>query len=115
MPPTRTTDCWSLAIAARTATRKRIGCCWRRYFRGRPPSRRRRESRRPSVLGGRRRHCSVFIAPAGALVALVPALKPKSAYADGFYDFTPLSSPDAGPQRGFTPLRKSLTAASLRS
>jgi hypothetical protein len=51
MPPTRTTRCWSLAIAARTATRKRIGCCWRRSFRGRPPSRRRRESRRPSGLG----------------------------------------------------------------
>src|SRR5712664_1103552 len=70
MPPTWTTDCWSSAIAARTATRKRIGCYWRRSFRGRPPSRRRRNSRRPSGLGDRRRHCSVSIAPPGALAFL---------------------------------------------
>jgi nicotinamidase-related amidase len=38
--------------------------CWRTSFRGRPPSRRRRESRRPSELCGRRRHCSVrFVDP----------------------------------------------------
>ena len=49
----------SSAIAARTATRKHIGCCWRRSFRGRPLSRRLRDSHRPSGLHGRRRHCSV--------------------------------------------------------
>jgi nicotinamidase-related amidase len=48
-----------LVVAARTATRKRIGCYWRRSFRGRPPSRWLRDSRRPSGQGGRRRHCSV--------------------------------------------------------
>jgi hypothetical protein len=37
---------------------------------GRPPSLMRWESRRPSGLGGRRRHCSVSIAPPGALAFL---------------------------------------------
>jgi hypothetical protein len=51
------TDCWSSAIAALTSTRKRIGCCWRRSFRGRLPSRRLRDSRKPSGRHGRRRRC----------------------------------------------------------
>src|ERR1700730_3869266 len=63
MPPTQTTNCWSSAIAALTATRKCIGYCWRRSFRGRPSSRRLRDSPRPSELGGRRRQCFVSIAP----------------------------------------------------
>ena len=54
MPPTRTTDCWSWAIAALIATRKRIGCCWRRSFSGRPRSRRLRNLSRLSGLDGRR-------------------------------------------------------------
>jgi len=32
MPPTRTTDCWSSAIAALTATRKRIGLLLEKVF-----------------------------------------------------------------------------------
>src|ERR1700735_2300147 len=58
MPPTRTTDFWSSAIAALIATRKPIACCWRKSFRGRPPSRRLRDSSRLSGLGGRRSNCS---------------------------------------------------------
>jgi Isochorismatase family len=47
-------NCWSSAIAALTATRKCIGCCWRRFFRARLPSRRLRDLSRLSGLGGRR-------------------------------------------------------------
>jgi hypothetical protein len=66
-------DWWSSAIAALTTTRKRIGCCLRRSFRARPPSRRLRDSRRPSGLGGRRHHCFVSIAPVGGSPLLTRA------------------------------------------
>jgi hypothetical protein len=56
------------AITALIATRKRIGCCWRRSFRGRPPSQRLRDLSRLSGRGGRRRSC--LIAPVGGCLVL---------------------------------------------